>query len=224
MSESVGNGGATKTLGSTEHLGAGANERVRRGRWSTAVVALAATLVLVVAGILWVASTTGRTSGHRAAARACAPRDVSVANGPYVGGATQEEAHSITITNTSPTACQLHGYATFVAYGPRGEVLPFTFTHRATGGWPMATRAPRALTITPRRSAYVFFAQIACYTGYRTLGHRIAVRLPDSRYRSKVLTLAVPLALCKGTSAAVGNVIALSPIEPTLRSTEGPIP
>lgn len=224
MSESVRISGATKTLGPTERPGDGANEPFRRGRWATAIVALAATLILVVAGILWVAPATGRAGGRGTAASACTPSDVSIANGPYVGGATQEEAHSITITNTSPTTCQLHGYANFITYGPRGEVLPFTFAHRATGGWPMATRAPRAFTITPRSSAYVFFAQIACYTGYRALGHRIAVRLPDSRYGSKVLTLAVPLALCKGPAATIGNVIALSPIEPTLRATEGPIP
>ncbi len=224
MGESIGNSGATKALGPTELLGAGANERVGQGRWSTAMVALAVTLVLVVAGILWVASTTGHAGGSAAAASNCEPGDVSIANGPYVGGATQEEAHSITITNTSLTACQLHGYATFVTYGPRDEELPFTFTHRATGGWPMATRVPRTFTIAPRSSAYVFFAQISCYTGYRVLGRRIAVRLPDSRYRSKVLTLATPLALCKGLAATVGNVIALSPIEPTLLATEGPIP
>lgn len=222
MRESIGNWAATPET--TQRFGDSANVRVRRSRWSTAMVALAVTLVLVVAGILWVAPMTGHAGGPSTAASACALRDLSIANGPYVGGATQEEAHAITFTNTSPRTCQLHGYATFVTYGPRGEVLPFTFAHRATGGWPMATRVPKVFAITPHSSAYVFFAQIACYSGYRALGRRIAVRLPDSPDRSKTLRLAAPLALCKGPAATVGNVIALSPIEPTLLATEGPIP
>ena len=144
-------------------------------------------------------------------------------NGPYVGGATQEEAHAITITNTSSHPCSLHGYVRIVAYDAHGVALPFRFAHHPTGGWPMATDVPPPFSIAPGASGYVFFAQIACYTGYSELSRRVAVTIPAARV-STPLILHTPLARCKGPSATVGNVIAMSPIEPTLAATGGRVP
>lgn len=203
----------------------------RRLRWSTLVIVLAVVVSLVVASGVGLskpatplANGGSRPSGGDLAVASCAPSGVTISNGPLVGGATQEEAHSLKITNTGSKSCLMNGYATLVAYGSTGEVLPFTFAHHATGGWPMATKAPSAFTIGRHKSAYVFFAQIACYTGYSKLASRIAVLLPKAPDLSKVLRLSTPLALCKGSAAKVGNVIANSPIEPTIGATEGTSP
>ena len=179
--------------------------------------AMIATTVLTLRGI------AHHDGGALRGPRACQTPAVSLANGPYVGGATQEEAQSLAITNTASLPCSLHGYVGIVVYGAHGRPLAFRFAHRPTGGWPMATVVPARFTLKPRASAYVFFAQIACYTGYSSVSRRIAVRLPGDR-RLVRLNLRTPIAYCRGASAQVGNVLAVSPIEPTIAATQGPLP
>lgn len=191
------------------------------------VVALIFVFLIVAASIAATvtrtAPGTGRATTVLTTPRLCRAGAISVTNGPYVGGATQEEAHAITITNTSSHPCSLHGYVRIVAYDAHGVALPFRFAHHPTGGWPMATDVPPPFSIAPGASGYVFFAQIACYTGYSELSRRVAVTIPAARV-STPLILHTPLARCKGPSATVGNVIAMSPIEPTLAATGGRVP
>ncbi len=184
--------------------------------------------VFLVAGVILAATVSRTTRGTRLvishpASAACHNDAVTVANGPYVGGATQEEARAILITNTSSTSCTLHCYVGIVALDRHGTPLPFRLVHHATGGWPMATVVPPPFVVAPGRSGYVFFAQIACYTGYTATSRRIAVTLPGAR-SAHTLVLRVALDRCAGPSARIGNLIAESPIEPTLRATVGPIP
>ena len=185
-----------------------------------------ATLLAGAAIVTWLATRSAPTTRTRAVPPTpahCRADAVSVTNGPYVGGATQEEAHAITITNTSNHTCTLHGYVVLVAYDARGVALPFTLAHHSTGGWPMATEVPPPFRVAPGAAGYVFFAQIACYTGYSELSRHVTVTIPATRV-STPLILRTPLALCKGPSATVGNVIAMSPIEPTVAATEGRVP
>ncbi|MHB8335037.1 MAG: DUF4232 domain-containing protein [Acidimicrobiales bacterium] len=216
-------------------LGAGSADRVaragsrtetrhpigRRLSGATVIVFLVA-VVILAANVSRTAPGTRPVPSHPASA-GCRPDALTVTNGPYVGGATQEEAHAILITNTSSTPCTLHGYVGIVAFDRRGAPLPFRLVRYATGGWPMATVVPPPFVVAPGRSGYVFFAQIACYTGYTATSRRIAVTLPDAR-TAQVLVLRVALDRCDGPSARIGNLIAESPIEPTLRATVGPIP
>lgn len=198
--------------------------RRRVGRRGLAWPALFLALVGAVGGVLMLRSAAVHRVGDTPrATRACRAGLVEVTNGPYVGGATQEEAHSLAIINTSSVACSLHGYVRLVVYGEHGRPLPLRFAHHPTGGWPMATVVPRSFAIAPRASGYVFVAQNACYTGYATISGHIAVTLPSDR-RALALTLRRPIALCTGPSAQVGNVVAISPIEPSIAATQGPIP
>ena len=221
-------GAAAKRLvvGSTDPVartGLGTANRQPGRRWLTdaAVIALLVAFVILAANVPRTAPGTRPVASNLPSA-ACRPNAVTVANGPDVGGATQEEARAMLITNTSSTPCTLHGYVSIVALD-RGTPLPFRLVHHATGGWPMATVVPSPFVIAPGRSGYVFFAQIACYTGYTATSRRIAVTLPGARV-ANVLDLRVALDRCAGPSARIGNLIAESPIEPTLRATEGPIP
>ena len=188
----------------------------------------ATAIVFLVEGVMFAANVSGTSPGTRPVASHPAsapwrPDAITVTNGPYVGGATQEEAHAIRITNTSTTPCTLHAYAGIVALDRRGTPLPFRLVHHATGSWPMATVVPPPFVVAPGRSGYLFFAPIACYRGYTATSRRIAVTLPDAR-TAKVLVLTVALDRCAGPCARIGNLIAESRLEPTLRATVGPVP
>lgn len=216
-------------------LGAGPSDRVPRASPRTATThpigrrLTSATLIVFLVVRAFLAVNVTRTApGTRPlrsqlASDRCRPDAVAMTNGPYVGGATQEEAHAILITNTASTPCTLHGYVGIVALDQRGTPVPFRLVHHATGGWPMATVVPPPFVVAPGGSGYVFFAQIACYTGYTATSRRIAVTLPGAR-TAQDLVLRVPLNRCAGPSASIGNLIAESPIEPTLRATVGPLP
>ena len=195
--------------------------RWRRGLARVSVLALIG-VVLVAALVAWRAGPRAR-SGAQPPTRACRAPMVSIRNGPYVGGATQEEAHSLAVTNTSSLPCSLHGYVELVVYDTHRRPLAFRFAHHPTGGWPMATAVPPPFTIRPRASGYVFFAQVACYSGYSATSRRIGVRLPGDR-QTRPVTLRTPVAWCAGPSAGVGNILAISPVEPSISATEAPVP
>lgn len=114
----------------------------------------------------------------------------------------------------------VNGYVTIRALDAANRALPFTFSHRATGGYPMTTKPPRAFTLKRHQSSYVFFAQIACVEGYRDLARRVTIALPHASGSGKTVALSTPLAFCKGSNAAIENTIALSPIEPSVKATE----
>jgi hypothetical protein len=156
-----------------------------------------------------------------AAVTPCSPGGVVFTNGTPGSAATQEEPDLLKITNNGSTACRRSGYATWCVYTSNGRTLPFTFTHHATGGWPIATKIPKSFVISRHKSAYVFFAQEACESGVSQSSSRIAIQLPHTTRLSKIVLLSTPLMLCRGSSAAVGNVIALSPIEPSAYATQG---
>lgn len=202
--------------------------RRRHRRWAALGVILSLVALIVAAGV-GRAHPSARTVGggadatKSALALACTPSEVTISNGSPGSPATQEEPHLLRLTNSSSTSCVMNGYVTIVAYGAGGATLPFTFSHRATGGYPLTHRAPAAFTVAVHRSAYVFFAQDACVTGYSQLTRRVAVRLPGARLLSPVVTLSSPLAWCHGSFSRVGNVIATSPLEPTIAATIGPI-
>ncbi len=208
----------------TEHASAPVAERRHApGRHVATPLAHVLLGAMIVTGVVALGGSGRANGGTYPGPRACQAPSVSLANGPYVGGATQEEAHSLAITNTASFPCSLHGYVGIVVYDTHGRPLAFRFAHRPTGGWPMATVVPARFTLKPRASAYVFLAQFACYTGYSSVSRRIAVRLPGDR-RLVRLNLRQPIAYCVGASARVGNVLAVSPIEPTIAATQGPSP
>jgi hypothetical protein len=132
----------------------------------------------------------------------------------------EEEAHSLTITNTSSKSCLINGFPRLVVYGATGSVIPFALVHHATGGYPMTSKLPKPFALTPQKSAYVFFAQTACEAGTETAMANVALIMPKSLGTTKVVTLQNPISHCVGQSASYANPIAISPIEPTVRATE----
>lgn len=165
----------------------------------------------------------GASSGPFALA-ACTPGTVTIANGPSVSPASQEEPHVLRLTNSGARACVVDGYVTIRFLNAEHRVLPFTFSHRPTGGYQLTTAPAHAITLGRHQSAYVLFAQTACVEGYRELTTTAAISMPRRSGSVKPLQLERPMAYCKGANAATENTVALSPIEPTVRATLGPIP
>jgi hypothetical protein len=200
--------------------------RRRHSRWIVAIASVGLVIALIVASILGrsaptrqIGSGTNRPSTALALAP-CTSGAVSIANGPYVGGAMQEEAHSLTITNTSATSCLIHGFPRLVVYVNTGRVSRFSLVHHATGAYAMTSKLPKPFALTPRKSAYVFFAQTACAVGTETVLSKVALIMPKSLRTTNVVTLFRPIARCVGQSARYANPIAISPIEPTVGATE----
>ena len=201
--------------------------RRRRVRWIVIFTAIALVTSLIAAVTVGrsqptkqVGENAGRPIRVTAALAPCASSAVSIANGPYVGGAMQEEAHSLTITNSSSQSCLINGFPRLVVYGPSGKVVRFTLVHHATGGYAMTSKLPKPFALTPHASAYVFFAQTACAAGTETTMTKVALIMPKSSGRTRVVGLFRPIAHCVGQSASYANPIAISPIEPTVRATE----
>ena len=127
-----------------------------------------------------IGSGVNRPSGITLALAPCVSSAVSIANGPYVGGAMEEDAHSLTITNTSSKSCLMNGFPRLVVYGSAGRVSAFALVHHATGGYVMTSKLPKPFKLTPHNSAFVFFAQTACEVGTETVMSKVALIMPKS--------------------------------------------
>src|SRR5665213_11076 len=201
--------------------------RRRRLGWLTLFIIVALVALLIVAlnvgrskPTQQIGSGNKNPKGSSLAILPCSATAVSISNGPYVGGAQEEDAHSLTITNTGSNACLMSGFPRLVVYGPTGRIIRFSLVHHATGGYAMTSKPPKPFSPAPHKSAYVFFAQTACMVGTETTMSKVALILPKALNPSKALTLLNPIAHCIGQSASYANPIAISPIEPTVRATE----
>jgi hypothetical protein len=204
-----------------------AASRRRRMRWVIVFVAVALVTSLVVASSVGrsqpskqVGSGSNRPRSSALALAPCASSSVSIANGPYVGGAMEENAHSLMITNAGSRSCLMSGFPRLVVYGTSGDVFRFALVHHATGGYPMTSKVHKPFALAPHKSAFVFFAQTACEAGTETGFSDVALILPKSTQPTEVVTLQNPIAHCVGQSASYANPIAISPVEPTVRATE----
>ena len=105
-------------------LGTATSQPGRRWLTDAAVIAFLVAVVILAANVPRTAPGTRPVASNLPSA-ACRPNAVTVANGPDVGGATQEKAHAMLITNTSSTPCTLHGYVSIVALD-RGAPPPLS--------------------------------------------------------------------------------------------------
>lgn len=213
---------------SSELLIKEAREASRRRRlgWFTVFIVVALVASLIVALTVGsskptpqIGSGNKNPKGSTLAILPCSATAVTISNGPLVSPATEEDAHSLKITNASSKSCLMSGFPRLVVYGPTGAVIPFQLVHHATGGYAMTSKPPKPFALATHKSAYVLFAQVACEVGTETTTSKVALFLPKATHPSKVLTLRRPIAHCVGQSASYANPIAISPIEPTMAAT-----
>lgn len=170
---------------------------------------------LVIAGVVVLAPRGGAVS-----ASACTSGQLRVANGPYAGGASQEEAHTLAITNVSPGACALEGYISIRPVDPSGRTMKLPVSHHPSGSYAFSTRPPRPVVVAAHGTADVLFVQMACVEGYLDQARVAAITLPVAGSPVRWLRLATPLARCRGAYGASEDMIAVTPIEPSVRATE----
>jgi hypothetical protein len=174
------------------------------------------------------ASATAAASpdpGHHIAPTACAADALVLGTGPRVVPMTGEHAELYTLTNRGPRTCTVRGYPRVTLYADGGHALPFRY---ADGGGPYVTSAkPATVQLAPRAIAYLLVAKYRCDLGISSTATAIRLTLPAAHgqaftVRKSVDTVGVSgLSYCSGGPHDPGQLITLSPVEPTQQAATG---
>jgi hypothetical protein len=143
--------------------------------------------------------------------------------GPQVSPATGEHGDTYLLTNRGPSACTLAGYPGITLYAPDGARLPFHYLH---GHSQYVTSAhPRTVVLPPGTSAYVLVAKFRCDLGDDQDAATIRITIPGPGHGAVTARAASnasgvsALFYCRGGPNGPGQIIAVSPIEPTRQAT-----
>jgi Protein of unknown function (DUF4232) len=163
----------------------------------------------------------------------CAARALVLRPGAFVVPMTGEHAVMFALTNRGPVACTLSGYPQVVLYDAGGAALPFRYArggalpfHYASGGGAYVTsRKPAPVALAHGASAYVLVAKYRCDLGIVRTATAIRLTLPGARgvafaaREAVASTGAMGLSYCRGGRHDPGQVVAVSPVEPTQGAT-----
>jgi hypothetical protein len=136
---------------------------------------------------------------------------------------TGEHAVMYALTNRGPLTCALSGYPQVVLYDAGGAALPFRYARG--GGAYVTSRKPVTVVLARGASAYVLVAKYRCDLGIARYATAIRLTLPAVHGaafagREAVATAgAAGLSYCRGGPRDPGQVIAVSPVEPTQQAT-----
>jgi hypothetical protein len=136
---------------------------------------------------------------------------------------TGEHAVMYALTNRGPVTCALSGYPKVVLYDAGGAALPFRYIRG--GGAYVTSRKPVTVILARGASAYVLVAKYRCDLGVARNATVIRLTLPAAdgaafAGREAVGTGgAAGLSYCRGGPRDPGQVIAVSPVEPTEQAT-----
>jgi len=189
---------------------------------SAKAVLAAAAVPFIIAGC---GSGIGTAQHTRAAVRIgrCTGRALVLHPGIFVSPMTGEHAVMYALTNRGPTACTMTGYPQVVLTGATGAVLPF---HYANGGGAYVTSArPVTVVLAHGASAYVLVAKYRCDLGIENNATTIRLILPTTHGAAFVGREAVGisgstgLSYCRGGQQDPGQLVAVSPVEPTQQAT-----
>jgi hypothetical protein len=143
--------------------------------------------------------------------------------GAYVSPMTGEHAVMYALTNRGSVTCTLDGYPRVVLYSARGVALPFRYTN---GGGAHATHnKPATVALAPGASAYVLVAKYRCDLGTVRTAATIQLTVPAAggvTFAGREAaggSGSVGLSYCRGGRDDPGQIVAVSPIEPTQQAT-----
>ena len=143
--------------------------------------------------------------------------------GAYVSPMTGEHAVMYALTNRGSVTCTLDGYPQVALYSAQGIALPFRYTKG--GGTYTTHNKPATVVLAPGASAYVLVAKYRCDLGTVRTAATIQLTVPAAGPIPFVGREAVGgsgslgLSYCRGGPDDPGQVVAVSPIEPTQRAT-----
>ena len=158
-----------------------------------------------------------------AAAAPCRAAVITLGYGQRLSPMTGEHRVMYTLTNRGRVSCTLAGYPDIALFTASGARLPFHYT-RGHGEY-VTSAPPTTAVLAPGVSAYVLVAKYRCDLGSQLNAAAIRLTLPGPQ--PVVLTGRVAadgagvseLSYCRGGPADPGQVIAVSPIEPTPNAT-----
>jgi uncharacterized protein DUF4232 len=168
-------------------------------------------------------SVTGRTQHDRTPAVRCAAQALVLRPGTYVSPMTGEHAAMYALTNRGSAACTVKGYPQVVLTDATGAVLPFRY---ANGGGAYVTSAkPATVVLAPGASAFVLVAKYRCDLGVQRDATAIRLTLPTAHGtvfagREPVgVSGSTGMSYCRGGQHDPGQLVAVSPVEPTPQAT-----
>jgi hypothetical protein len=153
----------------------------------------------------------------------CPERALVLRPGAFVVPMTGEHAAMYALTNRGPVTCTLSGYPQVVLYDAGGAALPFRYARG--GGAYVTSRPPVTVRLARGASAYVLVAKYRCDLGVARNATVIRLALPAAHgaafagLEAVATAGAAGLSYCRGGSRDPGQVIAVSPVEPTRRAT-----
>ena len=187
------------------------------------VAAMAAVALVSVAGAGCSTGSGGGSAGsHHAHAAECPARALTLGPGSGVSPMTGEHAVTYRLTNRGPHACSVRGYPHVVLYGATGAVLPFRYA--AGGGAYVTAGKPVTVVLARGASAYILVAKYRCDLGIARDATSIRLTVPTahgtSLSRREPVGISGPpgLSYCLGGQHDPGQLVTVSPLEPTFRS------
>lgn len=168
-------------------------------------------------------SVTGNAQHTRPPAVRCAAQALVLHPGAYVSPMTGEHAMMYALTNRGSAACTVKGYPQVVLTDATSAVLPFRY---ANGGGAYVTSAkPVTVILAPGASAYVLVAKYRCDLGVHSNATAIRLTLPTAHGTAFAGREAVGvsgsagMSYCRGGRHDPGQLVAVSPVEPTQQAT-----
>ncbi|HYV77906.1 MAG TPA: DUF4232 domain-containing protein [Streptosporangiaceae bacterium] len=153
----------------------------------------------------------------------CAARALVLRPGAFVVPMTGEHAVMYALTNRGLVACTLSGYPQVVLYDAKGAALPFRYARG--GGAYVTSRKPAPVVLARGASAYVLVAKYRCDFGIVRNATAMRLILPGARGAAFTAQEAVAsggavgLSYCRGGQRDPGQLVTVSPVEPTRQAT-----
>lgn len=136
---------------------------------------------------------------------------------------TGEHAVMYSLANRGPVTCMVRGYPQVVLYDANGSVLPFHYA--AGGGTYVTSTKPVTVVLAHGASAYVLVAKYRCDLGIARQATAIRLTLPAAHggmfAQREAVSISGPagLSYCRGGPHDPGQLVTVSPVEPTRRAT-----
>lgn len=147
----------------------------------------------------------------------CLPARMKAAKGERIGGASQELAMLIVLTNEGAGPCMLDGYPRVQLVTATGTDLRLSQVAQVASF--VTSVRPHVVLLRPGGVAYVLVAQFACALGSLKQAAVMRLSLPGAADDTAVSIPSAEFALCKGgTTPPQKNVIAVTPVEPTIQA------
>jgi hypothetical protein len=141
----------------------------------------------------------------------CRSTDLTLAVGPSISPLTGQNLISLTMTNVGRAPCALDGYPTVTFFDSQNSVVPFSIQH---SDQEVTAAAARSVVVKPGHAGFVLVDKYRCDSGDVSEATAMEVVPPD---QTEALRVRAASPFCGAGDP--GSVVAVSPVEPDLRST-----